>query len=373
MTFRDCALAAIAHREASDLPVDVWENGIHPTLAAGLFAEFGLQPGHPEVLLRRLGAHFRWGSPVYVGPELKTVELPQPPAWPFTRISRGIWGTLDGIETYTDTIARPLAAAETVKEIESHAWPDPDWFDYATVCWLIDSRQTQHVLDDWAQANRDYCLVVGGWNPMFSRLMDLFGMQRGLRNIIAEPQLIEAAIAGVGDYLCRYYERLARAASGKAQILGYGDDFAGQNGMLISPGHWRRFFLPLLKKLFAIGHKYGFKNQMHMCGSIRPVIPDLIEAGLDIYENLQSKTKGMDAAGLKRDFGRDLVFYGGIDVQQDLPFLTPSEIFDETRRFIDIMAGDGGYILASTHFLLGDIPAKNVIAMYEAAGSLQRP
>ena len=370
MDFRDSALLAINHRQPPHLPVDVWENGIHPTLAAGLFQEFGMTPGHPEALLQKLGAYFRWGAPVYAGPELETIAIAHAPAWPFTRISKSIWGTIDGVETYTDTLPRPLASAECARDVEAHDWPDPDWFDYNRVCWLIDGRKAHHPLEQWLADNRAYCLVVGGWNPLFSRLMDLFGMQRGLRHIIAEPALIEAAIAKVGEYLCGYYERLARATAGKAQILAFGDDFAGQNGMLISPDHWRRFFLPLLRELFAIGHKFGFKNQMHMCGAIKDVIPDLIEAGLDIYENLQTGAKGMNAAQLKRDFGRDLVFYGGIDVQRDLPFLEPQEIYENTRRFIDTMAGDGGYVLASTHFLLGDIPAKNVIAMYEAAGSL---
>jgi uroporphyrinogen decarboxylase len=374
MNYRETALQAINHTAPPSVPADVWENGIHPILAENLLDRLLIprEGGRKDYrkILKTLGASFRWATCVYAGPEMETLDLPYKPAFPFLKISRNIWGTIDGIETYADSFDRPLANARSVRDIESHRWPDPDWFDYDRVSWFIDGWETIYTMTEWAEAERDYVRLVGGWNPVFSRVMDLFGMENGLVALMSEPALVEAAVANIGDFLEGYYGRLARSALGKADILGFGDDFAGQNGMLLHPDLWRKLFLPLWKKLFAIGHKHGLKNMMHMCGGIRDIIPDLIDAGLDIYENLQTTPPGMEPAALKKDFGKDLVFYGGIDVQHVLPSATPDEVREEVRRMAETMEGDGGYIVASTHFLLDDIPAENVIAMYEAAGTL---
>jgi hypothetical protein len=112
--------------------------------------------------------------------------------------------------------------------------------------------------------------------------------------------------------------------------------------------------------LFAIGHKYGMKNMMHMCGCIRPVLRDLIDAGLDIYENLVTNTPNMKLGDLKKEYGQDLVFYGGIDVQYLMPFAKPEEVYEEVSRFIDIAGAGGGLILSTCHYLTDDVPLENI-------------
>ena len=152
-------------------------------------------------------------------------------------------------------------------------------------------------------------------------------------------------------------------------FLAYGDDFAGQNAMMISPDSWRKLFLPIWKRLFEIAHKYNMKTIMHSCGTVRPVLGDLVDAGLDVFEVVQITATDMDPKELKREFGKDLTFYGAIDTQQILPRGTTEEVKDEVRRIIDIFAKDGRFILSSMHIPQPDVPAENVIAMFDEAKS----
>ena len=372
MNLRENALASLNGKEVYPVPVDVWENGIHPILENGLCSYFGLEKEDHEGVLKKLNACMRWGGPVYIGPELENADLNVSIPFPFKKITKNIWGTWDGLETYSGLFKRPLAEVSTVAQIENYPWPNPDWFDYNLICWLSDTWEKKIPIAQWAAEHSENLRFVAGWNPVFSRLMDMFGMEDGLMNICAEPKLIEAAIRCIEDFYVEYYTRVAQASSGLADIVGYGDDFAGQLNMMIDPETWRKLFLPTWKKLFEIGHKYGMKTQMHMCGNIRPVLGDLIDAGLDIYENLQTYAADMEPGSLKKEFGNDVVFYGGIDVQRILPFATAQEVRDEVMRFIDIMGKNGKYILASSHFLLEDIPYENVVAMYECANNYKR-
>ena len=111
----------------------------------------------------------------------------------------------------------------------------------------------------------------------------------------------------------------------------------------------------------------GIKIAWHSCGSILPIIPDFIEIGLDILNPIQPRAFGMDPVFLKKTYGNDLVFFGGIDVQHLLPFGTPGEIRDEVRRRIDILGKDGGYILAPAHNIQHDTPPENIFAFFNAA------
>ncbi|MEW6510149.1 MAG: uroporphyrinogen decarboxylase family protein, partial [Bacteroidota bacterium] len=107
----------------------------------------------------------------------------------------------------------------------------------------------------------------------------------------------------------------------------------------------------------------------HCCGTLRPIIPDLVEMGLDVLNPIQSNCPGMDAAELKREFGSQLAFMGGLDTQELLPLGTAQQVLKETRKLIDVMTADGGgYILAASHAVPPETPLENVFAIYEAAG-----
>ena len=366
INLRERALAAIHHREVYPVPVDLFENGIYPALQADLACHYGLVEDDLERLMQRLGAAFRWARPVYTGPPPE-VDPTREPGYPHRVTYVNIWGTWSGPNSYSDLLRNPLATAETVGDIEAHDWPDPDWFDYDRVGLPYHRPDTDQGLASWAASRSEVVRVIEGWNPIASRVMDMFGMQTGLMNMALRPDLIEAAVAHIGEFLEEYYRRTASAARGHADILAFGDDFASQEAMLFSPRDYRRFFLPLTRRLFEIAHEHDMLALFHSCGAIRPVIGDLVDAGLDILDVVQVTARGMETGELKREFGRDLVFYGGVDVQALMPSGTPEQVRDEVRHLVDTLGKDGGYVCTTCHFMQEDVPAANVVAMYEEA------
>jgi uroporphyrinogen decarboxylase len=137
---------------------------------------------------------------------------------------------------------------------------------------------------------------------------------------------------------------------------------------MFSPEDFKELIFPYLRKLVAITHKHNKKFLLHVCGAVRPLLPMIIEAGVDMLEPVQIRAAGMEPAGLKRDFGKDICFYGGIDIQQILNNGTPKQVSDEVKRLIGIMDGNGGYILGPGHtYIQPDTSIENIISMYDTA------
>lgn len=135
---------------------------------------------------------------------------------------------------------------------------------------------------------------------------------------------------------------------------------------------WRRYFKLPLGRIFGLAHEAGIKTMFHCCGSVRELLPDLIDIGLDIVMPVQVSAAGMNPQYLKREFGSHLRFDGGVDTQYLLPSATPEKVREQVRFLIDVLGEDGGYILASSQNLLADIPLENVLAMYDEACSYER-
>ena len=135
---------------------------------------------------------------------------------------------------------------------------------------------------------------------------------------------------------------------------------------MISPESWRRFLKPRYARLFEIGKRRGKHVWFHSCGDITSVLPDLIEIGMDVWETVQLHTLPMPAAELKREFGRDVTFFGAISTQR-LPFAKPHEIREEVLRVIDVLGAGGGYICGPDHHIKPDVPPENVVALFDAA------
>jgi uroporphyrinogen decarboxylase len=288
-------------------------------------------------------------------------------AFPHFRVIRSIWGTWRGIESYGEEFDRPLRLAEAVSEVDAYPWPNPDWFDYSKLRWFTDPEGFAYTVPQWAEHYSGYARIIGGWSPIFSRIMDLCGMQTGLMHMAARPDLIHAMAANIGEYLEAYYQHLVSACHGYADIVCFGDDFASQNGLMLRPERWREFFLPWWRRLFAVAHEHHMLTMMHSRGSVRSILGDLVDAGLDILEVVQVRARGMDPSELKREFGAHLGFYGGIDVQALLPYGSPQEIRDEVRRLASLLGASGRYILAPSHYIMDDVPEENVLALYDEA------
>lgn len=372
MTPRERVLAAMNGEEVYPIASDVFENGVHPELRAKLLRHFGLATDDNEGLLKALDACIRWARPLYIGPPLE--ELPSfTPVYPALKVVKDMWGACgECTATYHDGTHCPLRSVETVAEVDAYPWPTPDLFDYDRVGWILDPPEAYLSVAEWAKRNGDYARLAGGWSALFSRAMDLFGMEVGLMNIAENPAVMEATIAHIGEFHEEFYRRFARACRGHFDILAWGDDFASQQGLLMQPALWRKWFLPIWKRLFAIAHENEMKSALHACGSVRAILGDLVDAGLDILEIVQVTAVGMDPKELKQEFGKHLTFYGGMDVQHILPQGSPEDVRREARRLIDILGKDGRYIFTTMHYLMDDVPLENALAMHEEVRAYRR-
>jgi len=152
-------------------------------------------------------------------------------------------------------------------------------------------------------------------------------------------------------------------------VISEADDLASQNSLLVSANMYRQFIKPRHKKLFSY-IKSKAQNKVyifyHTCGAVKELIPDLIEAGVDILNPVQVNAKGMDSKELKKLFGKDITFWGGgVDTQHILPHGTPQEVRDETKRRIEDLAPGGGFIFNPVHNVQRDVPPENYMAMWE--------
>ncbi|MCP5112853.1 MAG: methyltransferase, partial [bacterium] len=163
--------------------------------------------------------------------------------------------------------------------------------------------------------------------------------------------------------------RLLPGLKGSVQILVVGDDLGMQTGPQMSPAMYRELFLPRHKKIYRYAKDLsGAHIFMHNCGGVYQLIPDLIDAGVEILNPVQTSARYMEPGRLKREFGRDLTFWGGgCDTQRVLIHGTPAEVRDDVRWRLDVWMPGGGYVFNQVHNVLADVPPENVVAMLDAA------
>jgi uroporphyrinogen decarboxylase len=202
---------------------------------------------------------------------------------------------------------------------------------------------------------------------LFEMVCRLRGMEQALLDLAADGELASAMLTSAGDFA----RHLAEAACERFPLdwLWTGDDVGGQQAMIMSPQRWREMIRPHLAQIVAVGKSQGLWVAYHSCGSIRPIIPDLIEIGIDVLNPVQCNCPGMEPLELKRAFGREVAFMGGVDTQGVLPHGTVDEVRRATARLVEGMTADGGgYILAASHTVPPETPMENIFAMYEVAG-----
>ena len=166
-----------------------------------------------------------------------------------------------------------------------------------------------------------------------------------------------------------FYTGFLGAIGDLVDVVMIGDDLAGQDGPLFRPAFYREIVKPRQKAL--VGHIKSLtkaKVWYHTCGGCKVYIPELIDNGVDILNPVQTSAQGMDAAELKKEFGRDIVFWGGgVDSQHVLPFERPARIREDVRHNVAVFKPGGGYVFNNIHNIQAGVPAENVVAMYEAA------
>jgi len=261
---------------------------------------------------------------------------------------------------YYDMFSHPLQNAESITELEKYPWPDP--VDPARFVGMqARARQAAEV--------EKQGVFMGG---LCAGIMEMAAWTRGFANYFSDfannEKLLVGIMTRVMEMKMAYWEKALAEVGHYVDVVGEADDFAGQYRMLISPAMYRRIVKPLHKQLFDFIHAHTrAKIFFHSCGAIRPVIPDLIEIGVDVLNPVQVSAVGMDSAELKQEFGKDITFWGGgVDTQRVLSTGTPEEVRADTRRRIEDLAPGGGFVFATVHNIQGNVSPENLMAMWDA-------
>lgn len=367
MEARERVLTALAHREPDRVPIDLGScgpTGIHVNAYADLLKQLGRsetlqiwdeigQLAKPsEAVLDLLGADVR-GIRV-VGPKDGAERLPG------DRI-RDQWGIVwqrpKGATCY-NIAEYPLRGADR-KDLVSYPWPDPA--DPQRVVGLAEEARRLH-------EETPYAVLGEISGHILERGQMLCGFDTFLEDLALRPGVAEEVMDRVLEVEVGIVSTFLNAVGPYLDVIAFKDDIGMQSGPVISPAMFRRMIKPRLKQLVeVIRGKTRARVWFHSCGSVYYAIPDLIEIGIDILNPIQVAARDMDTARLKREFGADLVFWGAIDTQSVLPFGTPEDVETEVKRRLRDLGPGGGYVLASVHNIEADVPAKNILAMSQAA------
>jgi uroporphyrinogen decarboxylase len=339
LTSRERVLTAFAHEEPDRVPC--W-CGASEEFWAKAKRELNLDD---EDLRLRFGDDFRRVYAKYNGPEFVLSEA-------------AAYRTVFGVERrglgYGQPINHPLADA-SLKEVHDYPWPDPAWMDVSNIKAEANSY------------NGEFAILGGDWSPFWHDAIDLLSMESLYIKMYSEPELVDAILQHLIDYYATVSRRIFDAAAEAIDIFFIGNDFGSQTGPLLGPDLFSRFMLPHLRRLIDLGHAYHLQVQLHSCGGFVPLIPLMIEAGLDGLHAVQPSCRGMNLQMLKAKFGDKILFNGAIDSHKVLIDGIPETVRQKTKEVLDIMMPGGGYVAGASHdTILEETPLENVIAMFDA-------
>jgi uroporphyrinogen decarboxylase len=189
-----------------------------------------------------------------------------------------------------------------------------------------------------------------------------------LAMLAGDPERAEDLLERIVQLHLSNLEKMLRAVGPYIDIVLFGDDLGMQTGPQMSPAMYKKFFKPRHARMWARAKELAdVKVMLHCCGGVRELLPDLIEAGLDAINPVQISCRGMDASGLKRDFGGKIVFWGGgCDTREVLARGTPEDVRKHVREQVRVMRPGGGFVFQQVHNILADIPPQNIVAMFDA-------
>jgi len=258
-------------------------------------------------------------------------------------------------------MVHPLATATTIEEIEAHPWPDMD--DPTRIAHV--AQQAQQLADD-----NQFAIVATPWLLFpLERAFAMQGMDTFLMNMALYPEFAEALLWKLQAVCKQLMGNFLNELGPNVDIIKIGDDLGTQQSLLMSPDMYRQVLKPIHADWIEfIKARTDAKLMFHTDGDVFPLIDEFVEMGVDILNPIQTSAGKMsDLEALRDRYGSKIVFCGGIDTQQVLPHGTPAEVKAEVGRVIDILGPGGGYMLASVHTVMDDVPAENILAMVDAA------
>ena len=396
MTSRERVVAALNHREPDQVPVDCGSMRSSGIVAAayGALKEYlartesrRFAEGHVDVfdvrqqlaiverpIVDRFGGDVLPLDPEQLGGWQPYVlanglQARTPARYKFQEAEDGSLYWLEGAKRvaqrpsgglYFDYIDFPLAQAKTVKDLQAYDWrgfSDREISAMAEAGHRLFNETDKAIMGRFSGSVYERGQKLRGFEQFMIDLADGGPFLESLLNCIADAHIetLKRYLGEVGKYI---------------QVIQMSDDLGTQEALQISPSMYRRWIKPQHRRIYGYvrehyPHVHVF---LHSCGAIRPLIPDLIDAGVQVLNPVQTSAKGMDPAALKRDFGKDLTFWGGgAETQSTLIHGTQEEIDAQVRERIEIFAPGGGFVFNPVHNIQADVPPENVVAVYDAA------
>lgn len=373
MNSRDRVMAALEHREPDKIPLDIGGTpmtGIHIAAYQKLRRHLSLPevPVQIEDTIQQL-ANIDEDVHNILETDVRSVLPHSSKLFQMTMRDEGEYTTYTdelGVDWrkpkvggfYYDMSGHPFENAQSIEDMKNHTWPDP----------IEESRFIGVREKAMALHNEGRAVVLGGFCAGVS---EVHSWMRGYVNYFSDfllnPTLAEYIMDKVVEMKMSYWERILTEVGDLVDVVVEADDLAGQERMLISPSAYRKYIKPRHTRLFSfIKSRSPVKVFYHGCGAVRPIIGDLIESGVDILNPVQKSAANMNLLELKRDFGKDVVFWGGgVDTQRIFGTGTPQEVRDDVKRSIDALAPGGGFVFATVHNTQPNVPPENIMAMWE--------
>ncbi len=376
MTHRERVVAALNHQEPDRVPIDLSQcsgDGITVSAYQSLLRHLNYQERPiriaskqrftaevDEDVLHRFDVDFRI---VRMGPpDRPRLKTPLPPG-----AFQDEWGvvrtlTSDGLHYGLTT--GPFVEDATLSALDRFPWPDPD--DPGRYRGLREKARR-------LREETDYAVVFIADSSFFIRSGEMRGLENFFADLSGNAEFITALLDRFIDTKLAIAERALQEVGDYIDVVHVaGDDLGSTSGLLISPNMYRSVIKPRQKRIFDFYKaRTAAKRFFHCDGAIVPFIGDLIEAGAEILNPVQISAAGMgDTHQLKADFGDRLSFWGAIDTHDVLPFGSVEDVREEVRRRIRDLGPSGGYVLSPVSNIQSEVPAANVVAMYDAANEV---
>ena len=363
---------ALNHEEPDRVPIDLGGTAatqIHPEVYAGMLKRLGWPAdteAHSTIAILTAMITPSEAFLEHVGADLRKVGLQIPrlseegdgyvqqyvDEWGVT------WRRSDASSEFADRGGPFQHMEPTDADLEKYLWPDPS--DPIRFLGLRESGER-------IRSETDYALVFELPYGVVREAQRMRGFSEFLEDLLINPTFAVALMEKVIAVVTEIAER-ALDEVGPNDVVMWIEDMGFQDRAYMRPELYRRMIKPFHRQLVeTIKKKTSAKILMHSDGSIRELLPDLIEIGVDAINPVQVSAKGMGSEELKREYGRDLSFWGAIDSQHTLPFGSPDDVTEEVRTRINDLAPGGGYVLGSCHNIQREVPAENVLAMFDAA------
>jgi uroporphyrinogen decarboxylase len=299
---------------------------------------------------QKVQAHYGPGDlNAILGNHLVKYQPAGPRAW--EEVRPDYWRDEFGV-VWNRTVDKDVGVVEQcllkTRSLDGYTFPDP-----------LDPARYEK-LPAFIAANPDHFRYVTIPYSLFERAWSLRGIANLMIDMLEAPEFVDELLDAITDFHCAVLEKVLPY---DIDCVKFGDDWGQQNGLIFGGPLWRRFIKPRLARMYGMVKRAGKAVLIHSCGRVQELFPELIELGLDIFNPFQPEV--MDPYAIKKQFGAKLSFLGGMSVQRLLPLGTPQQVCDETRRLMDEVGRDGGFIIGPSHDMPGDIPLENMVAFIE--------